>query len=189
MSLKINLIVFLFFLASCQPIEILTPTEIDNTRLESISINAKDLSINIKYKPIFSEENIEDQLKNPPIELLTNWLNENIIKFGSQNTFKINILDASIYKKEIQNVNAKKYEEKTIFKYEIYFLVEYELYDDSDILLANTTVESFRSTTSQKYISLNERDLIINDLLFKSLIDFTNETKSMINLYMSQYLL
>ena len=51
------------------------------------------------------------------------------------------------FKKEIDNVNAKKYEEKTIFKYDV-FLVEYELYD-SNYLIANTTVESSRSTTSQ----------------------------------------
>ena len=49
-------------------------------------------------------------------------------------------------------------------------------------------VESSRSTTSQKYISLNETELIINDLLNEALKDFVNETKSMINLYMREYL-
>ena len=30
-----------------------------------------------------------------------------------------------------------------------FFLVEYQLFDDSNILIANTTVESSRSTTSR----------------------------------------
>ena len=32
-------------------------------------------------------------------------------------------------KMKLMNVDAKKYEEKTIFKYELFYLVEYELYD------------------------------------------------------------
>ena len=68
---------------------------------------------------------------------------------------------------------AKKYEEKTIYLYEVFFLVEYELYDAAGYLLANTTVESSRSTTSQKFISLNETELIIYDVINKSLLDFS----------------
>ena len=64
------------------------------------------------------------------------------------------------------NIGANKYEERTISNYELFYLVEYELYDSSGFLIANTTVETSRSTTSQKYISLNETELIINDLLF-----------------------
>ena len=78
--------------------------------------------------------------------------------------------------------------QKNIKKNDVFFLVEYELYNDSDYLLANTTVESSRSTTSQKYISLNETEIIINDLLNLALQDFINETKSMTKLYLSDYI-
>ena len=88
---------------------------------------------------------------------------KNISNFGNDNTFIINIIDASI-KKEIENQDAKKYEEQTIFQYEIFLLVQYEIYDNSNYLIANTTVEN-ESTTSQKYISLNEKEIIINDLM------------------------
>ena len=152
-----------------------------------ISINSNKIKVNSDYNPVFSEFNIEDQLKNPPILLIQNWVKQNIRSFGNQNEFVINILDASITKKEIDNLEAKKYEEKTIYLYEVFFLVEYELYDDAGYLLANTTVESSRSTTSQIFISLNETELIINDLVNKSLFDFINETKSMIQLYMQEY--
>ena len=73
-------------------------------------------------------------------------------------------------------------------KYELFFLVEYELYDDSGFLEANTTVETSRSTTSQKYISLNEVELIINDLLFKAMKDYINEAKNQLFIYMGDYL-
>ena len=75
-----------------------------------------------------------------------------------------------------------------IFKYELFFLVEYELYDDYGFLIANTTVETSRSTTSQKYISLNEVEIIINDLLFTAMKDYINEAKNQLSIYMKDYL-
>ena len=182
----ISLFLLLFILA-CEPVEIISPLEYDISKLAIISINSNKIKVNSDYNPVFSEFNIEDQLKNPPILLIQNWVKQNIRSFGNQNEFVINILDASITKKEIENLEAKKYEEKTIYLYEVFFLVEYELYDDAGYLLANTTVESSRSTTSQKFISLNETELIIYDVINKSLLDFTNESKSMIQLYMQEY--
>ena len=185
---KNSLIVILFFVLSCQPIEILKPIEIDISNFEKISINTKEIEINTKYNPVFAKKNIEDQIQIPPIELIIKWNNENIIKLGNENKLVINILDASITKNEVENIDAKKYEEKTIFKYELFFLVEYELYDNSGLLIANTTVETSRSTTSQKYISLNETEIIINDLIFLALKDYINETKNQLSIYMGNYL-
>ena len=188
MYLKNKFIIILIFLISCQPIETIPPVEIDNSKIETISISAKEKLIKNSYKSIFSEENIEDQLINPPIKIIDSWVSDNINNYGNQNKFIINILDASILKKEIENNDAKKYEEKTIFQYQVLILVEYELYDDNDYLLANTIVETTRSTTSQKYISLNETEIIINDLLRKALNDFVSETIKMTKLYMGEYL-
>tara|TARA_B100001175_G_C19356538_1_gene564976 strand:- start:246 stop:815 length:570 start_codon:yes stop_codon:yes gene_type:complete len=184
-----NSFYFLFLIIfSCQPVELMPTIELDNSRLDKISINAKDLLINIKYNPIFSDENIEDQITNSPLKIIQSWISENVNYFGNQNKLIINVIDASILRKEIENIDAKKYQEKTIYNYEISYLVEYELLTDNDYLLANTTVETSRSTTSKKYISLNEKEVIINDLLNKALIDFTNETKIMINQYMKEYI-
>ncbi len=188
MFLKISTFLSLFILVSCQPIELISPIEISNTNLDRISINAKSLNINLKYNSIFSDENIESQLNRTPLKILESWIKDNIEFFGNQNKFTINILDASIFKKEINNKDAKKYEEKTINLYEVFFLVEYELYDDDGYLLANTMVESSRSTTSKKYISINETEIIINDLLNRALIDFVNESIKMTNTYMGDYL-
>ena len=74
----------------------------------------------------------------------------------AENKLEINILDASIKKIETKNKEAKKYEEKDIFYYEIFYLVEYNLYDDTNYLIASTIVESFRSTTSGRFISIIE---------------------------------
>ena len=189
MYLKNSLIIILFFVLSCQPIEILKPIEIDISNFEKISINTKEIEINTKYNPVFAKKNIEDQIQIPPIELIIKWNNENIIKLGNENKLVINILDASITKNEDENIDAKKYEEKTIFKYELFFLVEYELYDNSGFLKANTTVQTSRSTTSKKYISLNETEIIINDLIFLALKDYINETKNQLSIYMGNYLI
>ena len=185
---KLVSLFLLLFILACGPVEIISPLEYDISKLIKISINSNKITVNSDYNPVFSENNIEDQLKDPPILQIQNWIKQNITSFGNQNEFVINILDASITKKEIDNLEAKKYEEKTIYLYEVFFLVEYELYDDAGYLLANTTVESSRSTTSQKFISLNETELIIYDVINKTLLDFTNETKSMIQIYMQEYI-
>ena len=184
---KLASLFLLLFILACAPVEIISPLEYDISKFVKISVNSKKITVNSDYNSVFSKNNIEDQLENPPILQIKNWIKQNIKNFGNQNEFVINILDASITKKEIDNLEAKKYEEKTIYLYEVFFLVEYELYDDSGYLLANTTVESSRSTTSHKFISLNETELIINDVITKSLLDFTNESKSMIQLYMQEY--
>ena len=184
---KLASLFLLLFILACTPVEIISPFENDISKFVKISVNSNKITVNSDYNPVFSENNIEDQLKNPPILQIQNWIKQNIRNFGNQNELVINILDASITKKEIDNLEAKKYEEKTIYLYEVFFLVEYELYDDFGYLLANTTVESSRSTTSHKFISLNETELIINDVITKSLFDFTNESKSMIQLYMQEY--
>ncbi len=188
MYLKNSFIFISLIVLSCQPVEILKPIEIDISKLDTISINTKVIEINQKYNSVFSQNNIEEKIKQAPIDIVTEWNQKNILKIGNENKLIINILDASVTKSEIENVDAKKYEEKTIFKYELFFLVEYELYDDSDFLKANTTVETSRSTTSQKYISLNEVELIINDLLVEAMKDYIIETKNQLSIYMRDYL-
>ena len=189
MYLNKYLILSLFlFLLSCQPLEFVDPVDFDNSNLKKISINADIILVNDSYDPAFSENNIEDQISYPPIFRIKDWINNNIIKFGKQNKFQINIFDASILRKEIDNDNASSFEERKIYLYEIFILVEYELYDDSDYLIANATVETFRSTTSQKYISINETELIVNDLIFNTLVDFVNESNLVLKKYMPEYL-
>tara|TARA_B100000575_G_C23138202_1_gene661754 strand:+ start:3988 stop:4563 length:576 start_codon:yes stop_codon:yes gene_type:complete len=180
--------IFLIIVLSCQPLEVLKPIEIDISKFDNISISAKDIELNLKYNSIFSKNNIEYQIQKSPSDIIMQWHKENILKIGNENKLIVNILDSSILKNEIENIDAKKYEEKTIFKYEIFFLVEFELYDNSDILIANTTVETIRSTTSQKHISLNETEIIINDLLILAMKDYIKETKNQLSIYMSDYL-
>ena len=188
MYLKSSFTLILFLVLSCQPVEILAPIGVDTSKLDTISIYSKNIEVNNKYNSVFSQNNIEEQIQKSPIDVIVEWHNKNILKIGNENKLVINILDASITKNEIENVDAKKYEEKTIYKYELFFLVEYELYDDSGFLKANTTVQTSRSTTSQKYISLNEVEIIINDLLITTMKDYINETKNQLSIYMGDYL-
>ena len=188
MFLRNNLIIIFLFLTSCQPVELLQPVQIDNSKFQKISISAKEISINTLYAPIFSEENIEDQIQNPPIQVILSWNKENFSNIGNENKFIINIIDAAISKKQIENKDANKYQEKTIWEYTVSFLVEYELYDDSGFLLANVSVESSRSTTSKKYISINETEIIISDLINNALNDFTKESMLLLTEYMREYI-
>ena len=124
------------------------------------------------------------------MQLITNksWLKNKFQIFGNENKFIINILDSSISRDEIENEDAKNYEEKTIYVYKVSYLVEFELYDNSNYLLSNISVENSRSTTSNKYISLNELESIVDPLIFNSIQDLSSETKYLLNKYMSEYL-
>ena len=48
MYLKNSLILILFLVLSCQPVETLKPIEIDTSQLDNISIYLKDIEINKK---------------------------------------------------------------------------------------------------------------------------------------------
>ena len=68
MYLKNSLILILLMVLSCQPVEILKPIEINTSQLDIISINSKDIEINKKYNPVFSQNNIEEQIQKSPID-------------------------------------------------------------------------------------------------------------------------
>ncbi len=182
-------LVFFLILISCKPIEIIEPVVFDNDQLSSISINAKNIDVEQTYELKFADPYIDHSLKYPPIERLKSWIQTNVNLLGYNNKLKVNILDASIKKTEEQDLKAKKFEEKDIFKYELFYLIEFNLYDDSNYLIASTIVESYRSTTSGRFVSILETEKIIDDLILESLRDITKESKSLINLYMSEYVL
>ena len=185
-----KLIIFIcFILISCQPIELIEPVIFDNDQLSNISISVENIEIIETYESKFSDPYIDHSLNNPPIKRLKSWIQTNINVFGTENKLEINILDASIKKIETKNKEAKKYEEKDIFYYEIFYLVEYNLYDDTNYLIASTIVESFRSTTSGRFISIIETEQIIDNIILDSLRDISNESKKLINQYMANYIL
>ena len=186
MKSKLILLIFLF---GCQQTEIIQPIVFDNSQLEKILISSNKIEINELYESKFVDPYIDHSLINPPILRLKNWISENITSVGNENKLVVNILDASLTKIEINNTELKKFSEKIIYNYEIFFLVEYNLYDNSGYLISNTTVEGFRSTTSGKYISIKETEQIIDDLILLALTDFTIETKKLINIYMKEYIL
>ena len=182
-------LVFFFILLSCQPIEVIEPVVFDNNQLSSFSINAVNIEIKQTYELKFTDPYIDYSLKYPPVERLKSWIQSNVNSFGTKNLLKIDILDASIKKFEEQDLKAKKFEERDIYKYELFYLIEFNLYDDSSYLIAATIVESFHTTTSGRFISISETEKIIDNLILESLRDISKESKKLLNLYMSDYIL
>jgi len=179
----------IIFLLSCQKIEKINDVALDYSKLPKITLNVKEKMIENFYEPKFADPYIDHSLLNTPIFFLHNWLENNIQNEGNNNKLIVNILDASLKKNEEKNLDSKKYEEKIIYKYEVSFLIEYLIYDDSNILIANSIVESKRTTTSGKYLSINESENILDLLIIDCLIDFSNKTNELLNLYMKDYLI
>ena len=63
------------------------------------------------------------------------------------------------------------------------------MFDNTNNLIASTLVEITRSTTSGVYISIQDKENIINDLVYLALLDLTNESKILILKYMEDYVL
>lgn len=189
--IKYKLIVFLLFIFvfSCKQIEILDEITFDNSKLDKIKISAQKIYINNLYDPIYNEPYIDYSVKNPPIDFLTKWLTNNISLIGNENKLKINILNSSLKKSEILNYDLKKFKENKIFLYEVNYLVEFILYNDSNSLLANTIIEVKRTTTSGMYISIQENDKIIDYLIYDSVSDFSKKANELINIYFKEFII
>ena len=189
-SLKIIIVFFVFFsLFSCQPIEILDEIIFDNNLLTKININAEQKYINDIYEINYVDPYIDHSIKHPPLLRINDWLDQNINIFGSQNKLTINIVDASLTRIERKNESKKKYEEKTEFFYEMRYMIEFFLHDDNDLILATTLVEAKRSTTSGKFISLNEKEKIVDTLILDTLIDLSLKSEDLLKKYMFEFML
>ena len=183
------LLIFLFAVSSCNKIEILDEIVFDYDQLPKIAFSAEQKKVIETYETKFSDPFIDYSLSKPPKEHIKSWIESNFAIIGTENKLIINIIDSSLTKSEVANANAKKYEEKTIYLFEINYLAEYILYDDSNAILSSTTVETKRSITSGKFISLMELDRIIENLILDALTDFAKKTEELIKIHMSGYIL
>lgn len=190
--LKFKFLLLYFFtlsIFSCQPLEMLDKVAFDYKLFPTIEITAKEINIIELYESKYAEPYIDYSLNNTPNEYLIKWFKDNIKIIGAQNKLIINILDASLKKTEILNEKGKQYSEQSIFLFELNFLVEYILLDDSEFLIAKTTVETNRTTTSGKFISIMELNSIIDNLILESLKDFSNKSEELIQIYMRNFVL
>jgi len=183
------LLIFLFTVSSCNKIEVLDEIVFDYDQLPKIVFSAEQKKVKETYETKFSDPFIDYSLPKPPKEHLKSWIESNFAIIGTENKLIINIIDSSLTKSEVANANAKKYEEKTVYLFEINYLTEYILHDDSNAILSSTTVETKRSITSGKFISLMESDRIIESLILDALTDFAKKTEELIKIHMSGYIL
>ena len=180
---------FLLFIFACQPVEKINQIVFDNNQFSHFNILSSTIEINEIFEKKISEPYIGHTLKVSPSQRLINWINDNFKAIGNENIFNISILDASITQTQFRNLDAKNFDEKNNYKYELFFLLEFNLFDDSKNLIASTLVEASRSTTSGLYISIQEKENIVNDLIYQSLVDISNESKVLISKYMSNYII
>ena len=179
----------LFFIFSCQPVEILDDIVFDYNQFSKITINAKKKTIIDSYDTKFEDPYIAHSLEKSPKFYLNRWIDQNIKLVGNQNNFIINILEASLKRIVIDNIDTKKYKEKKIYLYELNFLIEFLIYDDSNMLLGTTIVNSNATTTSGKFISLMESEKIIDILILEALNKISLESRELILIHMKNYIL
>ena len=182
-------LLFFFTLNSCQPIEKVNQIVFDNSQFARFNILSNSVEINEIFEKNISDPYIGYTLKVTPSDRIINWINNNFKPIGNENIFNVTILDASITQTQFENKDAKNFDEKNNYIYELFYLLEFSLFDDSDNLVASTIVETSRSTTSGIYISIQEKENIIDDLIYNSLVDISNETNKLLINYMANYIL
>ena len=194
---KINFLlsIFLcfFIFLSCQKNESLEEIVFDNSLLNSISFIAEKKEIKISYDTTFDESYIDHVMIISPAQRINSWLKNNINNFGTFNKIVIDIKKASITRKEIDSKIKVELagisKEKKEYIYELNFKVLFHLYNDSDQVLAITEAEVYRSTTSSLFISLNERNRILDNLTLSALKDLSNKSVELLKMHMSEYTL
>jgi hypothetical protein len=184
-------VIFFFLIVSvaCQPVEKINQIVFDNNQFSKFNILSDSIEIIEIFERKISDPYIGHTLKVSPSERIINWINDNFKAIGNENIFTVTILDASLSQSEFENREAKNFDEKINYKYEMYYLLEFNLYDESKNLIASTLVETSRSTTSGLYISIQEKEHIINDLIYQSFVDLSSESKILLTKYMSNYIL
>ena len=189
--MKKLIIILLFFLTlnACQPIEKINNIVFDNSQFAYFNILSTSVEIKEIFEKKISDPYIGHTLKVSPSQRIINWINDNFKPIGNENIFNVTIFDASITQTQFENKNAKNFDEKNNYLYELFYLIEFSLSDDSGNLVASTLVETSRSTTSGIYISIQEKENIIDDLIYNSLVDISNETKKLLTKYMANYIL
>ena len=189
--MKKLIITLLFFLTlnACQPIEKVNHIVFDNSQFAHFNILSTSIEITEIFEKKISDPYIGYTLEINPSERILSWINDNFKPIGNENNFNVTILDASITQSQFENKKAKNFDQKSNYIYELFYLLEFSLFDDSGNLLASTLVETSRSTTSGIYISIQEKDNIIDDLIYNSLVDISNETKKLLTNYMVNYIL
>ena len=184
-------IIFFTFLASCQKNLIIDEVVFDNTQLNIFSFNAAEKEIKITYESSFNDPFIEHVMKISPDKRSLSWLENNINNFGTMNKILVDIQQASIVRKEI--ITEKKVagviKKQDEYLYELNFIVFFNLLNDDKKVLATSNAEVIRTTTSSKFISLNERDHILNKLTLDSLKDLSNQSLKLLKVHMSEYML
>ena len=187
--MKIFFLFLIFFIFSCQPVEKLDSIVFDNKQLTRLDIVSSAIEINEIFEKKFSEPYIGHTLKVDPSQRVISWVNDNFNSVGNENIFVVSILDASLSQTEFENTEAKNFDEKINYKYDLFYLIEFNLFNDNRDLIATTLVEISRSTTSGLYISIHEKENIINDLIYQSLNDLSSESNILLKQYMSAFIL
>ncbi|MBU93447.1 MAG: hypothetical protein CL723_02515 [Chloroflexi bacterium] len=185
--LMINLLV----ISSCQNTQLIEDVVFDNSLLNKITVNSENKEINVSYESSFDEPFIDHVMETHPTTRIISWLENNVSNFGTENKLVIDIQNASITRKDIDTEIkvsgiVKKQNE---YLYELNLRVFFILYNDSSQILATTKTEVFLSTTSNKFISLNERNQILDNLTKGALKELSNKSVELLKLHMSAYIL
>ena len=189
---KISIYLLLLpILYSCQSIEVSEDIVFDYEQFTKLTFMSNDIEVKNLYNSNYNDPFIDHVMDKNPSARINEWINNNVKGFGVEKKLIITINDASIITEKVESQKkiagiSKKIKET---QYNLNFEIVYSLYDDTDVPIANTEVKVTRSTTSADLISLYERDKILDELVYKSLMDLGKKSDELLKIYMKGYIL
>ena len=127
-------------------------------------------------------------MKITPYQRIEQWIDENLLTFGTSNKLLINVHEASIKKIELtEDEDSKKIIKNKEFIYEVEMILEFELYNDQNNILASTDVKINRTTTSIEFISIAERNRLLDAITLEALKDLSSKSSELLEIHFSEY--
>jgi len=190
----INFFVCLFiftFIFSCKSTEMVEKVVFDYFQFEKITFLSNSIDINNNYNPTFEEPYIDHQMNQNPSYRLIEWINNNVKGVGTENKLIIIIKEASISTEEIESEKKISgiFKKPNEIKYELNYELLFMMYDDFDNTIGKANVKINRSTTSANLISLDERDRILDNLVYQGLRDLIDKSNVTIKKYLIEYMI
>ncbi len=183
----LNIIILLF---SCKTTDNLDKASFNNSELKKFTISAEKIKVENHYDSYFVDPFVDHLMSMPPSIRIQNWIDQNIAILGTENQFAIIIKDASITQKEISvNKESSLVTKQKEYLYEINIDLNFILLDDDNNKIAISEVKVSRSTTSSIYISISERDKILDNLVWDSMKDLSLESEKQLGQHMSNFIL
>lgn len=144
------------------------------------------------YTPPATPQHVEDRMPVAPMEAVTIWAQQNLKAVGQGSLLRIDVTDASVVESqlEVERSAWEVFSPDVIEQYNATLEVTFKLYTPPSLLpVAEVSMQVTRSLTVSPSASLDERNVLFNQLITLLMSDFDHEARAKMDEYFSDYII